>query len=178
MFLNQCLQPLKFPLIEPYPVYHKTVMHLWRIQQMQMEEDLALLISKSYIGDLVTSDNNDQNNFVIDVKRINNLIVLIQFKFEGQVISFRAMLSRQKEGILFRIQEKISGDHLLKGVTGFLYGKPNIHGGFINQLNGFYFHIAQSYFDQTEKDMYFLGKTYRRNTEAQSEVVLSQLTTV
>ncbi|MDW3197186.1 MAG: hypothetical protein R8G66_32715 [Cytophagales bacterium] len=143
-----------------------------------MEEDLALLISKTYIGDLVTSDNNDQANFVIDVKRINSLIVLIQFKYQNQVVSFRAMLSRQKEGILFRIQEKISGDHLLKGVSGFLYGKPNIHGGFINQLNGFYFHVGQSYFDHEDKDMYFLGKTYRRNVESKQEVVLSQLTTV
>lgn len=143
-----------------------------------MEENLALLISKSYIGDLVTSDNNDKSNFVIDVKRINSLIVLIQFKYKEQTISFRAMLSRQKEGILLRVQERIFDDHLLKGVTGFLYGKPCIHGGFINHLNGFYFHISQSYFDREEKDMYFLGKTYRRNVEPKPAVVLSKLSTV
>lgn len=142
-----------------------------------MEEDLALLISKKYIGDLVTSDDQDQANFVVDVKRITSLIVLIQFKYEGQVISFRAMLSRQKEGILFRIQEKISEDHLLKGVSGFLYGKPTIHGGFLKQLNGFYFHLGQSFFNQEEKDMYFLGKTYRHSSQPEAKVVLSELTT-
>lgn len=143
-----------------------------------MEEDLALLISKKYVGDLVTSNDQDQADFVIDVKRINSLIVLIQFKLEGQVVSFRALLSRQKEGILFRVQEKISGDHLLKGVSGFLYGKPNIHGGFLDQLNGFYFHVSKSYFDQNEEDMYFLGKTYRHNSDGKPEMVLSQLTSV
>ncbi len=143
-----------------------------------MEEDLALLISKQYIGDLVTSDDQDQTDFVIDVKRINSLIVLIQFKLEGQEVSFRALLSRQKEGILFRVQEKISGDYLLKGVSGFLYGKPSIHGGFLDRLNGFYFHIAKSYFNQEEDDMYFLGKTYRHNSQTKPDAVLSQLTTV
>jgi len=142
-----------------------------------MEEDLALLISRTYIGDLVTSDNQDQADFVIDVKRINRLIVLVQFKNDDQEISFRAMLSRQKEGILLRIQEKICGDHLVRGLSGFLYGKPNIHGGFLHHLNGFYFHIEQSYFKQRQKDLYFLGKPQRHDAEPIPGVVLSKWAT-
>ncbi len=137
-----------------------------------MEEDLALLISKKYQGDLVTSNNQDQTDFIVDVKRINSLIVLIQFKFDGKEVSFRAMLSRQKEGILFRVQEKILGDHMVKGVSGFLYGKPNIHGGYLDQLNGFYFHISRAFFDFKLEDMYFLGKTYRHSNGTQSEEVI------
>ncbi len=143
-----------------------------------MEEDLALLISRKYIGDLVTSDNQDMTDFVITVKRINSLMVLVQFIYKGQGISFRAMLSRQKEGILLRVQEKIVGDHILKGVSGFLYGKPTIHGGFLDQLNGFYFHISKYFLNSEEKDIYFLGKTYRHDIQHEPKVILSQLTSV
>lgn len=140
-----------------------------------MEEDLAIAISKTYIGDMVTSDDQDQAEFEVEIKRINNLTISIRFKIEHVETSFRALLSKQKEGILFRIQEKVSQDHMLTGVSGFLYAKPSIHGGFLSDLNGLYFHVSKTYFDKTRMEYYFLGKEKKQARSLQPEVVFSQL---
>ena len=141
-----------------------------------MKEDLALLVSKTYLGDLVTSNDPDPSDFAVDVKRINSLTVLIRFRYEGEIVSFRAMLSRQGESIFFRVHEKISGNHLFKGFGGFLNGKPGIDGGIMNQLNGFYFHMAQSDINEEETHMYFLSKTHRHISQPPPEADVSQLT--
>lgn len=140
-----------------------------------MEEDLAISISKKYIGDLVTSDDQDRSDFEVDVKRIDNLTILVSFKMDQTETSFRAQLSSQKEGTLFRVHEKVSQDHILSGVSGFLYGKPSIHGGFLHNLDSLYFHVCKTYFDKSQKEFYFLGKEQDQSNALRPEVMFSQL---
>ncbi|MEM9326480.1 MAG: hypothetical protein AAGA85_12525 [Bacteroidota bacterium] len=123
-----------------------------------MEKDLASALSKRYSGEMVTSNQKDAQSTVVEVKRLNNLLVKVFFELDGQEMSFRAMLSEQREGILMLVQEKISDQNILSGVSGFLYLKPNVHGGYVHRLHGFYFHVMLDYFNGVSQEVYFYGK--------------------
>ena len=68
------------------------------------------------------------------------------------------MVSEQNEGTLLLVQEKVADSYILSGVSGFLYKKPNVHGGFVNRLNSFYFHVMLEYFNGEQAELYFFGK--------------------
>ncbi len=123
-----------------------------------MEKDLASALSKRYSGEIVTSKDKHSKAKLVEVKRLNNLLVKVLFELDGEETSFRAMLSEQREGTLMLVQEKVSDQYILSGVSGFLYMKPNVHGGYVNRLNGFYFHIMVDYFNGTHQEVYFYGK--------------------
>jgi len=123
-----------------------------------MEKDIAAILSKTYEGDLVSSYSEDPKITNIQVKRLNNLLVKVCFSYNGVDVDFRAMVSEQNEGTLLLVQEKVADSYILSGVSGFLYKKPNVHGGFVNRLNSFYFHVMLEYFNGEQAELYFFGK--------------------
>ena len=122
------------------------------------ELNLAIGIEGTYHGDIVSSDRKQVEECSISVKSLNKVLVKVDFTLGEEIYSFRGMLSDQEEGVLMIIQEKVSDDFIISGVSGFLYQKPNVHGGFINQLNSFYFHIILDRFDGKHQEIYYLGQ--------------------
>ena len=109
----------------------------------------------------MTSTQSQSEVTNVQVKKLNNLLVKVFFKVNDQEINFRAMVSEQKEGTLLLVQEKVAENYILSGVSGFLYKKPNIHGGYLDQLKSFYFHVVLDFFNGEQLELYFLGKEER-----------------
>ena len=122
------------------------------------EENLAAKIGSTYKGELVTSKSKSTQQIEVEVKRVNNLHVNIDFTYMGQNLSFKGYLIENDEGILMMVQEKIMNYYVLNGMSGFMYEKPNIHGGYIERLGGFYFHIQLSHFTRDYEEFYFFGQ--------------------
>ncbi len=123
-----------------------------------MNIDLGHKIEGTYIGDIVSSDEKKTHECTVQVKRLSELLIKVDFQLKDDKYSFRGMLTNHEEGILMIAQEKISDQYILGGVNGFLYKKPNVHGGFVNQLNSFYFHIILDRFNGEHQEVYFLGQ--------------------
>lgn len=115
-------------------------------------------LSQTFIGSLVHSENTHVIETSVSIIPLNNLLVKVSFQLEEQEIMFRAMLSNQREGVLMLIQDRVTDKYILSGQSGFMYKKPNIHGGFVNQLNSFYFHLRIEYYRGKKVEVYFLGK--------------------
>lgn len=135
-----------------------------------MEKDVASILSKSYEGDLVSSRSENPDITNVRVKRLNNLLVKVFFSFNGVEIDFRAMVSQQNEGTLLLVQEKVANNYILSGISGFLYKKPNVHGGFVKRLNSFYFHVMLDYFNGEQAELYFFGKETGANQNLNFDV--------
>ncbi len=135
-----------------------------------MEKDLASVLSKTYQGDMVSSSDDQPAITDVQVKRLNNLLVKVIFKLEGREINFRAMVSEQNEGTLLLVQEKVAENFILSGVSGFLYKKPNVHGGYVNRLNSFYFHIMLDYFNGEQMELYFFGKEGKSKSQSRMDL--------
>lgn len=123
-----------------------------------MEINLATQISRRYKGNLVYSSSRKVARVFVDVSRLNHILVKVSFELNGQKYTFRGMLSEQEEGQLMIIQDRVTEQYILTGVSGFVYMKPNIHGGYINKLGAFYFHINVKDFQNEESEIYFMGK--------------------
>jgi hypothetical protein len=123
-----------------------------------MEQNLASKLSGKYLGNMVYSASRKVVRTYVEVVRLNHIIVKVLFSLEGREFVFRAMLSEQEEGLLMIIQDRVTKDHILSGVSGFLYQKPNVHGGYIHKLNSFYFHIRVKGFEGDFTEVYFMGK--------------------
>lgn len=123
-----------------------------------MSRNISKRLSQVFIGSLVHSDNLNVRETTVSVTALNDLLVKISFDLDGEEVVFRAMLSEQKEGVLMLIQDRVTDDYILSGQSGFLYRKPNIHGGFLNMLNSFYFHLKIEYYRGVKREIYFLGK--------------------
>ncbi len=131
--------------------------HLRRMNSVQ-EKNLAAKISSLFKGELVTSTNKHSYEVDVRVERINNLQVNIDFTIQGQLISFKGHLIENGEGTLMMVQEKIMNYYVLNGHSGFMYDMPNVHGGFISRLDGFYFHIQLNHYTRDYEEFYFFGK--------------------
>lgn len=123
-----------------------------------MEKDLAEELAAQYEGNLVFSLSRAIHKVKVDVERLNNLLVKVTFNLQGQEYMFRAMLSEQEEGTLMLIQDRVSRDYIITGMSGFMYQKPNVHGGFVKRLGSFYFHLTIDSFHGESKEVYFMGK--------------------
>lgn len=126
--------------------------------KLLMDVDLGQKIEGMYAGDLVSSDEKKTKECTVQVKRLSKKLIKLDFLMKGDMYSFRGMLSEHEEGTLMIAQEKISDDYILSGVSGFLYKKPNVHGGFVKQLNSFYFHVILDHFNGDHQEVYFLGQ--------------------
>ncbi len=135
-----------------------------------MEKDVASLLSKAYHGDMVSSSDETPRITNVQVKRLNNLLVKVIFDLDGKETNFRAMVSEQNEGTLLLVQEKVSESFIISGVSGFLYKKPNVHGGYVERLNSFYFHIMLDYFNGEQVELYFFGKEDSSRTSSRMDL--------
>ena len=131
-----------------------------------MDIDLGQRIEGVYGGDIVSSDDKKTHHCSVYVKRLSPLLIKVDFRIKDNLYSFRGMLSDHEEGILMIAQEKISDEYILSGVSGFLYRRPNVHGGYVKQLNSFYFHVILDRFNGDHQEVYFLGQ---KSGEVQSD---------
>lgn len=123
-----------------------------------MKIDLASKIASKYMGSIVHSDSDRVEHSKIEVNPLNDLLIKVNFELNGSDIMFRAVLSEQEDDLHILIQDRITSGYILTGLSGFLYDKPEVHGGFLSQLNSFYFHIFLECFDGTGHEIYFLGE--------------------
>ncbi len=132
---------------------------------------LAQKIEGTYNGDVVSSDSKQVIETAIEVKKLSEVLVKVDFSLAETDYSFRGMLTEQKEGTLMIVQEKVGDEFILSGVSGFIYKKPNVHGGFVNQLNSFFFHIILDTFSGGHKEVYFLGQkpTEKRDDKVRAD---------
>lgn len=123
-----------------------------------MDKNLAAQLAYKYKGSLVHSGSNRVFNAEVGIDRLNDLLVKVSFALENQQVFFRAMLSKQGEDMLMLIQNRVTKNYILSGISGFLYEKPNAHGGLLSKLNSFYFHISLDHFTGYPQEIYFFGK--------------------
>ncbi len=123
-----------------------------------MESNYAKYFSESYKGSLIHSGSDQTFDTEIKIERLNNILVKISFESDLGKLVFRAVVSEQKEGVLLFIQNRVTKDFILSGKSGFLYKKPNVHGGIIHKLDAFYFHLRLDNFNAPSKEIYFFGK--------------------
>lgn len=123
-----------------------------------MESNIATHLSKQYYGNLAYTSSLKVGYAEVDVIPLNNILVKVKFAIGNQDYAFRAMLSEQEEGVLLIVEERVTQEYILSGLSGFLYKKPNVHGGLISKLNSFYFHVQVQHYDGDLIEVYFLGK--------------------
>ena len=123
-----------------------------------MTDQMSEMLAGVYRGDLVASDRNDPIETTITVEALSDVLVRVIFEYQGKEISMRAILSEGDGDIHMIIQEKVTERYILNGVRGFLCQKPNVHGGYINELDGFYFHILFNHFSGPYQEYYFFGR--------------------
>lgn len=123
-----------------------------------MELNVASKVSGEYSGNLIYSKSSLVSRVEVAVQRLNDILVKVSFILKGQEYFFRAMISEQNEGHLMIIQDRVTDEYILSGVSGFLNNKPNIHGGLLSTLDSFYFHIAVKDFAGETSEFYFMGK--------------------
>jgi hypothetical protein len=139
-----------------------------------MEGHLSELLAYRYEGDLVTSEDQKVHS-VVTVEALTDKFVKVSFKIGNGNYSFRGILSEEEEGILMRVQDVVTEHSIISGVKGFLFQKPHIHGGYINKLRSFYFHIYIDFFYGSFQEFYFLGK---RQQNTYSELFKSEQLTI
>jgi hypothetical protein len=122
------------------------------------QSELSNRIAGNYQGNLVVSDIKHPIQTTVKVEPLSDLIVRISFEIQDELMELRAILSEEGEDIHMIIQEKVTDDYISNGVRGFLCNKPNIHGGYLERLQGFYFHILFNHFSGKYREYYFFGK--------------------
>jgi hypothetical protein len=120
--------------------------------------NLADRIKGKYQGVLVSSGNEDLEELQVVINQLSNSLIKVIFQYQGIDIIFRALLSEHKEGLLMVVQERTTEGYILNGVDGFVYSRNNVHGGLLNNLNSFYFHLRLNTYDGSEHELYFLGR--------------------
>jgi len=116
------------------------------------------LLSGIFSGELVKSSDNEIHFADVVIHKLNETLVKVNFTILDRNISFRAMFNENQEGQLILIQNKLTPDNQLKGVSGFIKKYPNYHGGFIKRLNSFFFHIEMNNYSGMPEQFYFFGQ--------------------
>lgn len=120
--------------------------------------EIAEKLSGVYNGEIVFSDKVESLSVLVYVEVLSDVVVSVTFSTGDRKHSFSAILSEEQRDVHMIIQKKITEEYILNGVTGFLCKKPNIHGGYISDLQGFYFHILLNHFNGSYLEIYFFGK--------------------
>lgn len=123
-----------------------------------MEKSQTSELAAVYEGNLIESGVNLIESLEVKIEGLNETLIKVSFYSDLGKIVFRALVSSQAQGAMIFIQKKICKDYILSGNSGFLMENSNIHGGFINKLNSFYFHIKLSCFNGQNRFCYFLGE--------------------
>lgn len=123
-----------------------------------MKEKTLKHFAHTYRGSMVYSGTEEILEQNIRVEMLTDILVKVSFETEIGTVVFRALASDHDEGNLLYIQNRVTGEYILQGVSGFVYKKPNVHGGFVNNLNSFYFHLRMDFFNGTTHEYYFVGQ--------------------
>lgn len=116
------------------------------------------VLSQYYSGNVVMSDSDSVLAEQVKIELLNDLVVKVSFALDDKHFIFRAVVKNQDEGALILIQKRVTKDYILSGQSGFLHSNQSVHGGYLLNLDAFYFHLTIQFFDGTEKEVYFLGK--------------------
>lgn len=120
------------------------------------------LLAQAYLGNVVISGSDTILAERVQIELLNDLVIKISFDLGKDQFIFRAVLQKKDEGILFLIQKRVTKKYILNGRSGFLHSNKGVHGGYLLNLDAFYFHITIQFFDGTQKEVYFLGKDEKR----------------
>ncbi|MEP4535411.1 MAG: hypothetical protein ABJ004_20105 [Cyclobacteriaceae bacterium] len=123
-----------------------------------MKERRLKHFAHTYNGSMVYSGTEEILEQKIRVEMLTDILVKVSFETEIGTVVFRALASAHDEGNLLYIQNRVTGEYILQGVSGFVYKKTNVHGGFVNNLNSFYFHLRMDFFSGTTREYYFVGE--------------------
>jgi len=123
-----------------------------------MEAKKSKLFAHTYHGSMVYSGTEEIIEQKIRVEMLTDILVKVSFETEIGTVVFRAIASNHQEGNLLFIQNRVTGEYILQGVSGFVYKKPNVHGGFVDKLDSFYFHLRMDFFSGTTREYYFVGQ--------------------
>ncbi len=115
-------------------------------------------LAKCYLGNVVMSDSDVVLAESVGIERLNDLVVKVSFHLSSEKFVFRAVVKEQDEGALMLIQKRVTKEYILNGQTGFLYNNKSVHGGYLTDLDSFYFHLKIQFFDGKYREVYFLGK--------------------
>lgn len=116
-----------------------------------------LILAKSYSGNVVMSDSDVVMAECVQIELLNDLVVKVSFNLDDDHFVFRAVVRNQNEGTLILIQKRVTKNYILIGQSGFLHGNKGVHGGYVYDLEAFYFHLSLQFFDGSHKEVYFLG---------------------
>ncbi|WP_258103349.1 hypothetical protein [Marinoscillum sp. MHG1-6] len=126
-----------------------------------MVNHLSQFLCGKFEGKLIQSGSEEVLSTDILVESLNDLLVKVSFNLDGEKVVFRAMLTAKAENILMTVQQRVTRGYILDGKSGFLYGESNTHGGFLKEMDSFFFHVKMAFFDGENKEVYFLGKDQR-----------------
>ncbi len=104
-----------------------------------MEFDLTSDLAGTYYGKFI-STNATVKGTVLVVRKDD---ISIQISYVNATVAhiFDVQISDQQEGRLFSVPSQQLKDFFISGISGFINQKPNVHGGFINDLTSLYFHV-------------------------------------
>lgn len=109
-------------------------------------------------GDIASSKFERIKKSNVTVTRLNDTLLKISFDFNRRSYSFRVFAEEATEGTLFRVQKMVGIDYIISGESGFMIEKPGIHGGFLSDLGGLFFHISVKFFTGDHMEVFFFGK--------------------
>ncbi|MFT4833503.1 MAG: hypothetical protein ACI83W_002302 [Marinoscillum sp.] len=119
-----------------------------------MELDLTTELAGTYRGKFISTSATVKG--AVTVIRKDNLSIQVSYENAALAHAFEVQISDQKEGRLFRIPSQQLRDFVIAGISGFINQKPNVHGGFINDLSSLYFHVHV--IDKSgSREIFFMG---------------------
>ncbi|MFY0601854.1 MAG: hypothetical protein JXR03_19425 [Cyclobacteriaceae bacterium] len=131
-----------------------------------MDSNYAALLSASFKGNLIESGGANIEETIVQIERLNNILIKVSFELDFGKIVFRALVSKHKEGLMLFVQNRIAGGHILSGQSGFLNEKPHVHGGYNEKLDSIYFNIKIASFSGSTRECYFIGEKTLQTEES------------
>ncbi len=122
----------------------------------QMES--VYVLSGNFHGELVCSEREPSIDLTVNITPLSKSVVRIGFQVEEMEFNFRGIVRSMTEGNLIYVKDLVTPQYILSGISGFLNQSNDFHGGFINQLDGFYFHVMVNYFTGKSREFYFFGR--------------------
>lgn len=109
-------------------------------------------------GDVASSRFQGLKRTLVTVTRLNDMLLKLSFDFDQRTYSFRVFTEEGPDGTLFKVQQMVNLDFIIDGEAGFMIDRPKVHGGFLNDLGGIFFHISIKFFTGDYTEIFFFGK--------------------
>lgn len=143
-----------------------------------MSKDHTARLARKYIGSMVVSTSDRVMPTEITIEPLTTCLAKVNFKYGSQEYFFRAMLSLHEQGLVMVIKDRVTESYMLSGIGGFVHDRPNVHGGLIESLNSFYFHVGLTLSGGMPAEIYFIGKpaSLRENFQAMKRARFQSVT--